>query len=321
MGEELGNLHIMLPFLAPCCEEESGLEAAFLQEVKEHYDGRRSLWAAPEATGAALASRYGIQGPVRTHLTACAASAQAFGEAFHAIAEGEICLALAGGTHGMVHPDGIMAFSKLGALSTRNDFPEAASRPFDATREGFVMGEGAAILILESEEHLLARGGVPRVEVLGYGVSADGFRVTDPDPSGVQVARSIELAMQSAGISPEDVDYINAHGTSTQANDSIETKAIHMALGEAADRVPVSSIKSMIGHLIAAAGAIEAVTCYQSILEGRIAPTINLENPDPVCDLDYVSEGAREVEVKVALSNSFGFGGQNVCLVLGQARP
>jgi 3-oxoacyl-[acyl-carrier-protein] synthase II len=181
------------------------------------------------------------------------------------------------------------------------------------------MGEGAAILVLESEEHLLARGGIPEVEALGYGVTADGFRVTDPDPAGVQVARALELALASAGLQPEDVDYINAHGTSTQANDSIESLAIKMALGEHASKIPVSSIKSMIGHLIAAAGAMEAAATVQSLREGRVPPTINLENPDPACDLDYVPEGAREVEVRVALSNSFGFGGQNVCLVLARA--
>lgn len=318
MGEDLANQHILTPFMAPCCGLESGAEEAFVAQVRDHYDGRRSLWASPEAPGSALARAYRIGGPVRTNLTACAASAQAVGEAYWSIACGEIDRALAGGTHGMVHPDGIMAFSKLGALSTRNDEPETASRPFDATRDGFVMGEGAAVLVLESEACLRARGGVPAIEVLGYGVTADGYRATDPDPSGVHVARAIHRALAQAGLTPAAIGYVNAHGTSTSANDSMECRALRQVFGDHADRLPISSIKSMIGHLIAAAGAIEAAATFQSLLEGRVPPTINIRNPDPVCDLDFVPDEARQVDPQYALSNSFGFGGQNVCLLLGR---
>lgn len=319
-GEALTSMEVLAPLMAPLRGPDGTVdEARFLEACHTGFDARTSGWAAPEAPAAALARAFGVEGPVRTHLTACAASAQALGEAYFAIQRGEIDVALAGGSHAMVHPDGIIAFSKLGALSTRNDDPEHASRPFDATRDGFVLGEGAAVLVLESAEHLRRRGGVPEVELLGYGVTADAFRVTDPEPSGVQAARAMSLALNRARMDRDRVDYVNAHGTSTQANDAIESQAIRSSLGEHALSTPVSSVKSMIGHLIAAAGAIEAAATYETIRRSLIPPTMNYETPDPQCPLDYVPNKARETPVRVAMSNSFGFGGQNVCLVLGKA--
>jgi 3-oxoacyl-[acyl-carrier-protein] synthase II len=315
-GIELATAQVSARYMRAGIESGESVEGPFLEAAREGYDRRRSLWAAPEAPAAALAARYGARGPVRTHLTACAASAQAIGEAFHAISTGEVDRALAGGSHAMVQPDGIMAFSRLGALSTRNDEPASASRPFDATRDGFVMGEGAALLVLETAEAAEARGATVIAEIVGYGVTTDGFRATDPDPAGTHVAEAICKAMRRAGVAPEEVGYINAHGTSTQHNDAIESKAITMALGEHAQGIPVSSIKSMIGHLIAAAGGMECAVTAQCLAEGRVPPTINLREPDVACDLDYVPDGERKVSVEVALSNSFGFGGQNVCLAL-----
>ncbi len=299
---------------AQASQDPNDPQGKLFEILSESFDKRRNIWSSPEAPASALAQLYGVRGPVRTHLTACAASAQAVGEAFHALRSGKISRALAGGAHAMVHPDGIMAFSRLGALSTRNEDPETASRPFDSTREGFVMGEGGAVLILETEDAAQARGATLLAEVVGYGVTADGYRATDPDPSAIQVSEAITRAMSSAGLTPEDVDYVSAHGTSTQANDSIESKALLMALGERARAIPVSSVKSMLGHLIAAAGAMEALVTTQCLIDGRVPPTRNLTEPDEMCPLDYVSEGARDVSVRAALSNSFGFGGQNVCL-------
>lgn len=316
VGVELATVPMGARFLHPAIAGEGPYEGPFLAATRAGYDRRFSLWAAPEAPAAALACRYGARGPVRTHLTACAASAQAVGEAFHAVAGGEVERALAGGSHAMVQPDGIMAFSRLGALSTRNEEPATASRPFDATRDGFVMGEGSALMVLETAEAAEARGAPVIAEVVGYGVTTDGFRATDPDPAATHVAGAISKALERAGLEPEQVGYVNAHGTSTQANDAIETKALGMALGEHAARVPVSSIKSMIGHLIAAAGGMECAVTAQSLADGRVPPTINLVEPDSACGLDYVTEGARRVDPEFALSNSFGFGGQNVCLVL-----
>jgi len=218
----------------------------------------------------------------------------------------------------MVHADGLIAFSKLGALSTRNECPEKASRPFDATRDGFILGEGSAILVLETEEVARARGVEPEIEVRGYGVTADGYRATDPDPDAERAAVAIRRALEVAGLRVEDVDYVNAHGTSTQANDAIETRALEKVLGEHAGQVAVSSIKSMIGHLVAAAGSMEVAATYETLRTGVLPPTINYENPDSACGLDYVPNVRREAAVKVALKNSSGFGGQNVCLVLAK---
>jgi 3-oxoacyl-[acyl-carrier-protein] synthase II len=258
-----------------------------------------------------------LYGPNSTIVTACAASANAIGDAAAVISRGAADVMVAGGAEASVTRFAMGGFSQARALSTNNDDPEGASRPFDADREGFVMGEGAAILILEELEHALARGAKIYAEFLGYGMSADGYHITLPRPGGGGAARSMEAAMADADLTPEDIDYINAHGTSTDANDKTETSAIKTAFGEAAYDVPISSTKSMTGHLLGAAGAIEALICIRAITDGVIPPTINLETPDPDCDLDYVPNVKREVPIKTAMSNSFGFGGHNVSLIFG----
>lgn len=216
----------------------------------------------------------------------------------------------------MIYPLGVAGFSLLTALSTHNDDPARASRPFDKKRDGFVIGEGAGVVIMEELEHALKRKARIYGEVIGYGSTADAYRLTDMDPAGEGARRAIEMALEKGGITAAEVDYVNAHGTATAVNDAVETVAIKRALGDHAARTPVSSIKSMLGHMIAAAGAVELMASFLSMREGVIPPTTNYEEPDPVCDLDYVPNKARKAEVKVALSNSFGFGGQNICLAL-----
>ena len=263
-----------------------------------------------------LASCFGAKGPNSNCLTACAASSQAIGEAYELIRRGNADLILSGGTHSMIHPFGVTGFILLTALSTRNDEPERASRPFDRDRDGFILGEGAGMLVLEELEHAKKRGARIHGEVIGYGSTADAFRITDSHDEGRGAIACIREALEGAGLEPADVDYINAHGTSTSVNDSIETLAIKRTFGQAAYSVPISSTKSMMGHLIAAAGSVEAIVCLLAIRDGMLPPTINLENPDPECDLDYIPNRARPKTVDVTLSNSFGFGGQNITLIL-----
>ena len=263
-----------------------------------------------------LASLFGAFGPNLNCLTACAASAQALGEAADLIRRGEADVMLSGGTHSMIHPFGVTGFNLLTALSTRNDEPTRASRPFDKDRDGFILGEGAGMLVIEELEHALARGATIYGELAGYGSTADAFRITDSHDEGRGAIACIKEAMADAGVTPEQIDYINAHGTSTSVNDSIETLAIKKALGAAAYQVAISSTKSMMGHLIAAGGAVESIICLLAIRDGIVPPTINLDSPDPDCDLDYVPHVARKKRVDVAMTNSFGFGGQNTALIL-----
>ncbi len=270
-----------------------------------------------------VAKEYGLQGPSFNCLTACAASTQAIGEAVSVLQSGDADVMLSGGTHTMLHALGITGFNRLTALSTFDGDPKKASRPFSKDRGGFVMGEGSGMLVLETLEHALARGATPLAEIVGFGSSADAYRITDLHPEGRGPAAAIRNALEQAGIDPTSsidgkppVQYISAHGTSTQENDSIETKAIKLVFGENAPNVPVSSIKSMMGHLIAAAGSVELITCVMSIQTNMLVPTINLDNPDPDLDLDYVPNIAREAQVDCCISNSFGFGGQNNTLVL-----
>jgi 3-oxoacyl-[acyl-carrier-protein] synthase II len=263
-----------------------------------------------------LASVFGARGHNATCLTACAASAQAIGEAVEVIRRGAADVILTGGTHSMIHPFGLTGFILLTAMSTRNDDPSRASRPFDRDRDGFLLGEGGGMLVLEELEHARARGAVIHGEVAGHASTADAFRLTDSHDEGRGAVAAMQGALADAGLEPENVDYINAHGTSTKANDSVETLAIKRVMGDRAFRVPVSSTKSMTGHLVAAGGAVEAIICLLAIRDGIVPPTINLENRDPGCDLDYVPNVAREQTVDVALSNSFGFGGQNTALVI-----
>jgi len=258
----------------------------------------------------------GARGPTRSCLTACAASTQAVGEASMIIRRGDADVMIAGGAHSMIHPLGLTGFNRLTALSTRNDSPQTASRPFAASRDGFILGEGAAIVILESLSSAEKRGSKILAEVIGYGSSADAFRVTDMHEEARGAIQAITAALADAGISYEDIDYINAHGTSTTENDSIETKAIKAVFKDRAKDTPVSSVKSMLGHLIGAAGAAELITCVLAIRDNIVPPTMNLNDPDPDLDLDYVPNQARKMPVNIAMNESFGFGGQNNVVII-----
>jgi 3-oxoacyl-[acyl-carrier-protein] synthase II len=262
-----------------------------------------------------ISIRYGYKGPNYATVSACASSANAITDAVMLIERGLADVVITGGTESAICPMAIGSFNAMRALSTRNDAPEKASRPFDADRDGFVMGEGAGTLILESLEHALNRGAKIYAEVAGFGLTADAYHITAPAPNGEGAARSMSMALKDAGLLPEDIDYINAHGTSTKENDKNETQAIKTVFGEHAYKLAVNSTKSMIGHLLGAAGAVEAIATILSITTGKIHPTINYENPDPECDLFYVPNKAIDREVKAAISNSFGFGGHNVSIV------
>jgi 3-oxoacyl-[acyl-carrier-protein] synthase II len=258
----------------------------------------------------------GAKGPNCCTVTACAAGSNAIGDAFRLIQRGYAEAMICGGTEAAVTPLGLAGFGSMKALSTRNEDPARASRPFDRDRDGFVMGEGAGILLLEELESALARGAKIYGEIIGYGMTCDAYHITAPVPEGQGATRAMELALKDAGLTPEAVDYINAHGTSTAANDVTETRAIKKALGKHAYKVAISSTKSMTGHLLGGSGGIEAVATVMAIANDRIPPTINLDNPDPECDLDYVPHQNRAQRVEVALSNSFGFGGHNVTIAL-----
>ena len=273
----------------------------------------------PGSIPAAIARRFGFRGPVMTVMTACAASTQALGDAARWIASGTSDIVLAGGADSELYPLGIAAFSLLGALSRRNGDPASASRPFDAGRDGFVMGEGAGVLVLEEREHAQRRGARIYAELAGFGSAADAYRVTDPEPEGRGAVLAMSRALASAGVPPEEVGYVNAHGTSTMANDAAETRAIKSVFGAGSARLAVSSTKSMIGHLMSSAGAVEAIATVLSLRAQAIHPTINYERPDPDCDLDYVPNVARRAELRYAMSNSFGFGGQCSSLLFARA--
>jgi len=255
-----------------------------------------------------------LKGPNNCVVTACATGANAIGDAYHIVKRGDAVAMLAGGSETPVNEISVAAFSAARAMSTRNDDPLHASRPFDLDRDGFVVAEGCGALLLEDYDHAVKRGAKMYGEIIGYGMSGDAFHITQPDPTGDGAFRAMRMAMRNAGLKPEDVDYINAHGTSTPYNDRLETLAMKRALGDAAYKTKVSSTKSMIGHTLGAAGAIEALICLLSMRDSKIAPTINYEKPDPDCDLDYVPNKAQDHKIDVALSNSFGFGGHNVCL-------
>ncbi|MFO0875432.1 MAG: beta-ketoacyl-[acyl-carrier-protein] synthase family protein [Phycisphaerales bacterium] len=311
-------------------------------EAEQRIDGRR--WAEaglalmkprseitqePNMPLAHLAREFGVRGPAYNCLTACAASTQAIGEAFSILRRGDADAMLAGGTHTMIHTLGVTGFNRLTALATDQSLagadPTTASRPFSRDRGGFVMGEGSGMLVLETLDHATKRGATPLAEIIGYGSSADAFRITDIQPDGRGAAAAMLMALRQAGIEPHaapdaagrgPVHYISAHGTGTKENDSIETRAVKRVFAENAARIPMSSVKSMLGHLIAAAGAVELITCVLAIERGMLPPTINLRHPDPDLDLDYVANVARPAAIDVCLSNSFGFGGQNDTLVV-----
>ena len=284
----------------------------------------REIEQEPNMPLAHLAREFNARGPAYNCLTACAASTQAIGEAFSILRRGDADVMVAGGTHTMIHLLGVTGFNRLTALSEFEGDPTEASRPFSLDRSGFVMGEGSGMIVLETLEHAQARGATPLCEVVGYGSSCDAYRITDIQPEGRGAAVAMEAALRQAGIDPSSrgadgrppVHYISAHGTGTKENDSIETKAVKRVFGEGARQIPMSSIKSMMGHLIAAAGSVEFITCVLAIRDGMVPPTRNLRTPDPDLDLDYVPNAARKVPVDVCVSNNFGFGGQNDSLVV-----
>lgn len=278
------------------------------------HEGEQEL----HTTAGHLGAHFGLEGPNFNCLTACAASSQALGEALDLIRHGDADLMLSGGSHSMIHPLGVSGFNLLTALSQNNANPRGASRPFDLHRDGFVLGEGAGMLVLEEYEHAKKRGATIYAELTGYGSTCDAYRVTDSHHEGRGAIACMEAAIVDSGVPREEIGYINAHGTSTQVNDRAETLAIKKVFGERAYQVPVSSSKSMLGHLIAAAGAVELITCVMAMRTGVLPPTINYETPDPELDLDYIPKEAREKKVRHSQSNSFGFGGQNISLVVSK---
>jgi len=308
--------------------ETGGIDDARWSAGARELDLMREVQQEPQMALAHLAAALDLRGPSMNCMTACAASTQAIGEATEVILRGDADVMVSGGCHSMIHPLGMTGFIRLTAMSTRRDDPAGASRPFDRTRDGFVMGEGAGVLVIEELEHALARGARPLAEVVGYGSSADAYRITDIDPEGEGAWRAMTRALEQAGIDPATlgddgrpgVHYISAHGTGTRENDGIETRAVKRVFGQHASHVPMSSVKSMLGHLIQAAGAVELIACIRSMQTGWLPPTINYHEPDPACDLDYVPNVARDVRevggVGVCLSNSFGFGGQNDSVVV-----
>ncbi|MHB1424397.1 MAG: beta-ketoacyl-[acyl-carrier-protein] synthase family protein [Gemmataceae bacterium] len=319
-GEGIQDFHNLLSWIYQSYRRETRQldTPVFERGTLNAFHPEREYEQELHTTPAHLAAHFDLRGPNYNCLTACAASSQAVGEATELIRHGDADLMLVGGAHSMIHPFGVTGFIRLTALSMRNEAPDKASRPFDLNRDGFVLGEGAAMLILEELEHAKRRGADILAEVTGYGSTADAFRVTDSHPDGRGAISCMEGALKDSRLNRSDIGYINAHGTSTKVNDSVETLAIKNVFGDQAYRIPVSSTKSMMGHLIAAAGAMELITCVEVLRRGVMPPTINYETPDPECDLDYIPGTAREKRVQHALSNSFGFGGQNIALIVSR---
>lgn len=316
-----GLVPIDIPEIAPVLASAIDNDGKFQEKLigEQGLKGIPPLWLLqylPNMIAAHISLVYEAQGPNNTITTACAAGTQAVGEAFRLIQRGDADFCLSGGSDSRLDPFLLLAYRALGALSEGGRQPTEVSRPFDGQRNGFVMGEGSGILLLEELEHAKKRGAPIYAEVLGLGSSFDAYAVTKPDPEAGGAARAIRWALQEAKIDKRDVDYVNAHGTSTRLNDQMETVAIKKVFGEGASMLPMSSIKSMIGHLIGAAGAVEAVAMAMTLHKGVLPPTINHTHPDPACDLDYVPNNAREIPVSTAVSTSFGFGGQNAALVM-----
>jgi 3-oxoacyl-[acyl-carrier-protein] synthase II len=321
-GEGIHDFHNFFTLVARNYEPERrrinthGFTAGGLKEFHPAEEFEQEL----HTTTGHLGAYFDLRGPNYTCLTACAASSQAIGEAMWQIRHDDADLMLAGGAHSMIHPLGVTGFNRLTALSTRNDEPQKASRPFDKDRNGFVLGEGSGMLILEELEHAKKRGAKIYAELTGYGSTGDAFAVTDSHENGRGAIACIEEALRDSGLPTSEIGYINAHGTSTQVNDRVETLAIKKVFGDGAYQVPISSSKSMLGHLIAAAGAVELIISITAMRQGILPPTINYETPDPDCDLDYIPNVARERKVRHILSNSFGFGGQNISLIVSEFR-
>ncbi len=319
-GEGIQDFDNLISQIAQNYNAQSGKvnSAGFTQGALRSFHARREAEQELHTPPAHLADYFDLQGPNYNCLTACAASSQAIGEASELIRHGDADIMLSGGAHTMIHPFGVTGFNLLTALSTFNEEPTKASRPFDLRRDGFVLGEGAGVLLLEELEHARRRRAAIYAEVTGYGSTGDAFRITDSHPEGRGAIACIQGAMADSGLAATDIGYINAHGTSTQVNDKVETLAIKKVFGDQAYRIPISSSKSMLGHLIAAAGAVELIICVMAMRQGVLPPTINYEVPDPECDLDYIPKTARELRVRHVLSNSFGFGGQNVSLIVSR---
>lgn len=291
---------------------------SFIQQARKLLEKGAELNYEPGIAASFIAGNFNAQGPNVNFTCACVSSAVAIGESLEVIRRGDADMMLTGGSHSMIHPFGITGFHRLSTLSTRNDEPDRASRPFDRDRDGFVVGEGGVVFVVEELEHAKRRGADIWCELTGYGTTHDAFRVTDPQPEGRSSMRCMQLALKDAGLNTDDVDYVSAHGSSTVANDRIETLAIKKALGADARRTPISSVKSMTGHLTTACGALDSLVCAMALRSNVVPPTINNETPDPECDLDYVPNAAREVTCRHVLNNNFGFGGQNVTLVFSQ---
>jgi len=315
-GEGQQDFHRFTQMMVAALEGGEWNLAQFMRKGLEVLHPISELEQEPNMPAGHLASLFGAEGPNLNCLTACAASSQAIGEAAEIIRRDEADVMLAGGTHSMIHPFGLTGFNLLTALSTYNEEPTKASRPFDRRRDGFVLGEGASMIVLEELEHAKRRGAKIYGELTGYGCTADAFRITDVHPEGRGAIRCMRLALEDAHLTGDQIDYINAHGTSTAINDRVETLAIKEVFGPQAYQIPVSSTKSMLGHLIAASGATELIICLLAIRDHILPPTINYEEPDPDCDLDYVPNVARPTPCRRAMSNSFGFGGQNVTLIV-----
>ncbi len=319
-GEGQQDFHRFTRMMVAAIDKgEGGFDLAeFTRFGLQELNPAAELEQEPNMPSGHLATLFGAQGPNLNCLTACAASSQAVGEAVEIIRRGEADVMLSGGAHTMIHPFGVTGFNLLTALSTRNDAPERASRPFDRNRDGFVLGEGSGMVVLEELERAKARGAKIYGEIRGFGSTADAFRITDTHPEGRGAIACMHMALADAGVDLDRIDYINAHGTSTTVNDKVESLAIREVFGEQAYRIPVSSTKSMMGHLIAAAGATELIICLLALRDNMVPPTINYETPDPDCDLDYIANTAREKACRVAMNNSFGFGGQNISLVVSE---
>jgi len=319
-GEGIQDFHHLISLIAQSYQPESREvnAAIFATGGLRDFHAGREFEQELHTTPGHLAAHFGLEGPNYNCLTACAASSQAVGEAAELIRHGDADLMLSGGAHSMIHPLGVTGFNLLTALSTYNEEPTKASKPFDLRRDGFVLGEGAGMLVLEELDHARRRGAKIYAELTGYGSTADAFRVTDSHPEGRGAIACIQGAIKDSGLAPSDIGYINAHGTSTQVNDKVETLAIKKVFGDGAYEIPVSSSKSMLGHLIAAAGAVELIISIMAIRHGVLPPTINYEVPDPECDLDYIPNVPREKRVRHVLSNSFGFGGQNISLIVSR---
>ena len=319
-GETKQDFQALLSICAYSFDRATGRldDRRLSREALARYHPGREYEQELHTPSARLAQLLHLGGPNLACLTACAAGTQAIGEAYEMIRRGDVDCMLTGGSHSMIYPLGVTGFNRLGALSTRNDDPQRASRPFDLTRDGFVLGEGAGMLVLEELQHARRRQARLYAEICGFGLSCDAYRVTDCHPDGRGAAACMRAALRQARLNPEQIDYINAHGTGTRNNDAAETAAIKTVFGEQARRVAISSTKGVLGHLIAAAGAVELILCVLAIRQGVAPPTANYHYPDPACDLDYIPNVPREMPIRYALSNSFGFGGQNASLIVGR---